>query len=240
VFSTWDTNLGATIPSCDDNRVWNGQACVCTPASVSYGTNNCVTGPAGTLPLAPGAPGDLAACLAYVAKYKSLYGRSPGMWCETQQVVKPPPRFLGPPIPYVPPSPPPFRLPGPVNPEPVTPPVSTSPVHHRRMWRRPPPRPRPPYRPPPRPSEPSSELCPTYGWVSRDIKGAGEYQVFKCTPGQPVVIDPGLQAVGRQEALARHGLHGLDDVMLGSVAIPTWAMLAGAAVVAYMVFVKRR
>ena len=95
---------------------------------------------------------------------------------------------------------------------------------------------------------PASELCPTRGWVTRDIPGAGEYQVFRCTPGQPVVIDVGLQTVGRQEALARHGanigglgdLGDLGDFLIGNISIPTWGLLAAAGALAFMVLGKRR
>lgn len=247
------------------------------------------SGPGG-LPSPPTRQQDLATCLAYVEKYKRVYGRTPNVWCVGQTAPAPSVPIPDPPIcapgwiyrngactpPFVPPPPPDtggikcaqgymlvngecvpafthgVPLP-PVKPVPAwwrprrpggT--VGTSPAWGRWMWRRR----RPPIRRPwidkrdkPAPpvvvAVPAAEICPIRGYVSRAIPGANEYQNFRCTPGQPVTIDAGLAAAGRQDALAR-GLSDLGDFTVGNVTVPTWALLAGAGVVALMFMKGKR
>lgn len=191
------------------------------------------SGPLGpTLP-AVRSPSDYAACQAYVAKYRSKFGHDPGIQCGSPPVAGYPA-----PSPPVIPLPPVFQSPIP----PPAPPLTQGPVRAWRPRRMPRPVIRRPYSAPEerRPVQRSSgELCPVSGHVSRDIRGAGEYQVFACTPGQPVVIDPGLQAVGRREALARHGLSGLGFVV-GNIDVPDWLPLVAIAALGVFVFMKRR
>lgn len=185
---------------------------------------------------------DRAACLAYAAKYRRLYGRDPDVWC-----LKPQPKSLAM-CDYAPPPQGCRYVQGSsydattqcglvlscdaiLKPSPTIPvqsiPVSPEyrvPSHRQR-------------RPRVKIPKHEEELCPTRGWVTRNIAGANEYQVFRCDPGRPVVIDPGLQAVGRREALARRpGLGDIGDVMIGNFVIPTWALLAGAALIGVVVF----
>lgn len=208
--------------------------------------------PGGPVPTRTGQ--DLAACLAYVAKYRAKMGRDPvGVWCVGQSA---PPVILPPPPPVVIAGP--RCSPGftPYNgrcvpvppvvtalPTPAPAPISTSPVHHRWAWkRRPPPVKRPHVeRPKPHVALAPVEICPIRGYTSRLIPEANEYQNFKCTPGQPVTIDTGLQAAGRADAMARHGLSGLDgDVTIGSVTVPMWVAIAGVAAVGMFLMKHRR
>lgn len=193
------------------------------------------------MPTGPGnrSASDLAACRAYVSKFTARFGHAPSVWCNTGTL---PP--IGPPIPVVPRlvdvgMPP---LLDPVVPTPLPQvPISPGPVHR---WR-PRPAPRPVVRRPyvPRPAAPVGEICPAVGYTRRDISGAGEYQIVRCTAGQPVVIDQGLARVVRTEALARHGLvgglSGLDDISIGSIDIPTWSLVAVAGLAAWY-FMRRR
>ena len=78
---------------------------------------------------------------------------------------------------------------------------ATSPVTHVRAHRQRRGRVRQPYVDP-------NDICPLRGYVSRPISGTDEYQNFRCTPGQPVVIDPGIAAAGRADALARQQAAG--------------------------------
>lgn len=222
--------LGTTVTAfdCGQGRVRQGNVCVCTPSSPWWNTNQCVSGPVGYVPVAPpnpNAPADYAACLAYVEKYKRLYGVDPvGIRC-----MRPP----APPVDvYHPPSPPPVS------------PVHR--IHVRRFPRRYHVR-RPivehPVTGKPVPSPATGELCPIRGYVSRPIPGVPEYQNFKCTPGQPVVIDPGLQAVGAAEARLRHPeLSGLGDLgfLVGNIEVPTWLPVVAVGVIAIMFLGKRR
>ena len=79
--------------------------------------------------------------------------------------------------------------------------IATSPVSHVRAHRQRRPRVRQPYTDP-------NDICPIRGYVSRPIPGVDEYQNFRCTPGQPIVIDPGIAAAGRADALARQRVQG--------------------------------
>lgn len=88
-------------------------------------------------------------------------------------------------------------------------------------------------------SAPSGELCPIAGYVRRPIPGVNEEQIFRCDPGRPVVIDPGLREAGRAEAAARYGMHGFFDDGGGCGADNTWLWIAGAAVVYYFLIKKR-
>lgn len=192
----------------------------------------------------------LAACQAYVVKYRRVYGRDPvGIWCLGMptggQTDIPPPAPAKPPRDIHPL--PPIRVNPPIIQPAPQPPLATSPVYHKR--RRPPriqPRPQPRQSPVAGPPS-SSELCPARGWVSRAIPGVNEYRTVACTPGQAVVIDQGLATVVRQGALARAGLSGLSDLddtqatfaglfhefLIGNVSIPSWlpvlALTVGAA-----------
>lgn len=212
---------------------------------------------------------DLAGCLAYVKKYRGIYGHDPaGVWCVGQQPpITAPPLILPPPViqPAPPVMQPPSDLPtgGPrcstgfipqngncVPVMPVTnlpPPVRTppiGPIWGRWAWKRRKPPVRRPYVPKPKPTPVIAvapvEICPVRGYTSREIPGANEYQNFRCTPGQPVTIDAGLQAAGRQDAMARHGLSGLDGFSIGSVELPDWALYAGLGLVAYLLLKKGR
>jgi len=90
---------------------------------------------------------------------------------------------------------------------------------------------------------PSGELCPIVGYVRRPIPGVAEEQIFRCTAGQPVVIDPGLATVGRQEAWARHGLSGLGAIASGDLTSEFWSGVMwslGAAAVAYFILRKKK
>jgi len=86
------------------------------------------------------------------------------------------------------------------------------------------------------PDTPSGELCPIAGYVRRPIAGVAEEQIFRCDPGRPVVIDPGLREAGRAEAAARYGLHGLFD---DGGADNTWLWIAGAVAIYYFILRKR-
>jgi hypothetical protein len=99
---------------------------------------------------------------------------------------------------------------------------------------------KPRFEPRARERTPSGELCPIAGYVRRPIPGVAEEQIFKCTAGQPVVIDPGIAFMGRQEALARHGLGSLDDFTIGNTIVPTWALIAAIAVGALWFMKARR
>ena len=102
----------------------------------------------------------------------------------------------------IPVSPPVLVSPAPAipTPMPVSPTVTLPPPRtHARMRRT-------------RPGRRYGEICPSYGHVNRQIPGVDEYQVVKCTPGQPVEIDRGLRRVVRQEALARHPGGGRERV----------------------------
>lgn len=224
----------------------------CAPGFYQDNSGNCVallpgSGGGGSQPpvlvVPPG--NDRAACLAYVAKYRNVFHRDPAPlpWCMTQPAPCPtgfirrpdgscmsldaPPPAILPPV-HEPDSPPP---PGPVH-------------HHRRHPRRLPPV-RRPHVPKPKPVTPApvipvGEICPTWGYVPRPIPGVDEYQNFRCTPGQPVVIDPGLQEAGRLEALRRHGLGDLEGFTVGNIEVPTWALVAGAAAVGLLLLKRRR
>jgi len=144
----------------------------------------------------------------YRAKYIKVFGVDPGC---TPYIAPPyvaptgmpaaPGTNAGPGVttpPYVPPI---AVTPTPATP--TAPPVPVSPP----VLIAPPRTPRAPRTPPVRRSRPgriSGELCPSYGHVNRQIPGVDEYQVVRCTPGQPVEIDRGLRRVVRREALARH------------------------------------
>ena len=145
----------------------------------------------------------------YRAKYIKVFGVDPGC---TPFVAPPyvaptgmpaaPGTNAGPGVatpPYLPPI---TATPAPATPTapmPVSPPVLLAPPRVPGL--------RHPRTPPVRRSRPgktAGELCPSYGHVNRQIPGVDEYQVIRCTPGQPVSIDRGLRRVVRQEALARH------------------------------------
>lgn len=151
----------------------------------------------------------------YRAKYIRTFGVDPG--CTPLPMVETP--YVAPGLPaapgtnagpgvtppYVPPIavspvPPTVSPTTPTTPAtPVSPPVAVTPQPYPRH-------PRAPRTQPVRRSRPgkTSEICPSYGHVNRQIPGVDEYQVVACTPGQPVQIDRGLRRVVRQEALARH------------------------------------
>jgi hypothetical protein len=102
---------------------------------------------------------------------------------------------------------------------------------------------KPRFEPRARERTPSGELCPIAGYVRRPIPGVAEEQIFKCTAGQPVVIDPGIAAAGRSEALARHGLGGFGALASGDLTSEFWSGVMfslGAAAVAYFVLRKKR
>lgn len=162
---------------------------------------------------------------------------------------------FGPPV-YVPPTDTPISKPPvrPIKPKPpihvpTTPPVSTGPVHYRHHWNRDWWRrhrikrphveaPKPPIHPVA--IAPATEICPIRGYVARAIPGVNEYQNFRCTPGQPVVIDAGLAAAGRADAYARHGLSGLDESgQFSSQFVSGVAWSLGAALVAYFLLRKK-
>jgi len=87
---------------------------------------------------------------------------------------------------------------------PLTSPVTPT-VSQGRTRRQRPTRSRQPHRGDQAPGEDSGDICPIRGYVSRPIPGADEYQNFRCTPGQPVVIDRGIAAAGAAGAYARQG-----------------------------------
>lgn len=237
MFETWVNQLGALNVS---------KAPIAGAQAVMW-PDNSGGGPSPSGPVIGRSASDLAACRAYVLKYTATFGRPPVVWCNSGAL---PPIIPTPPVdviptptyqtpPYVPPT---TKLPLPQVP------IAPGPIHR---WRpRPAPRPvvRRPYVPRPRPVAavpvaPVGEICPAVGYTRRDISGAGEYQIVRCTAGQPVVIDQGLARVVRTEALARHGmiggLSGLDDFSIGSIEIPTWSLIAVAGL-ATLFFFKRR
>lgn len=160
-----------------------------------------------------------------------------------------PPTGFGPPV-YVPPNeglPPPKTVKPPVFQPPLRePPPSPSPSPrntwlHWRPRRMPRPVTRKPFQPriAPRPpvSTPVGELCPIAGYVRRPIPGVAEEQIFRCTAGQPVVIDPGLREAGRAEAAARYGMHGLDGFDMSSLSDSPLLWIAGGFALYYF-FIK--
>lgn len=221
------STLGA---DCGPGRVLQQGACVCLPGSQWYGTNQCVVSGSGPVAFTPPTgltPADYQACLDYIAKYRRVYGRDPlGVNCVLRQ-----------------PTPPVVFEPGParqapvvdVYPGPPTPP-STGYVHRIHAHR--PPRPRVKQ---PTVERTDGELCPTWGYVSRPIPGVPEYQNFRCTPGRPVVIDPGLQAVGAAEARRRHGMGDLSGFTIAGFTLPDWfPVVAIGAAVLFLLKSKRR
>lgn len=167
---------------------------------------------------------------AYIAKYKSRFGYPPS-FCRPRVNLPNPPivpicqagmqlingRCM------------PVMVEPPHVPVPVGPVASTPARRHRRRQ--------------PRMAFQSNELCPIRGYVSRQIPGVAEYQNFRCTPGRPVRIDPGLAAVGAQGAYQRAAAQGLGESGLnggntfwdlGDVSIdaaggdttPTWLLAA--------------
>jgi len=135
-----------------------------------------------------------------------------------------------------------FQPPIRIEPPTPTPAPSSGPV----WWGRPRRMPRPVVRraykprlaPKTAPSTPAGELCPIVGYVRRPIPGVAEEQIFRCDPGRPVVIDPGIREAGRAEAAARYGLHGLDGLFDGGD--NTWLWIAGAVAVYYFFIRKAR
>lgn len=159
--------------------------------------------------------------------------------CEDESPVYSPPLAIAPPSLISPlPTPSPLPLPSPIPDIPLPSP-STGPIYKHWKWRKRRPPVKRPYIERLQPVA-AIELCPIRGYVAREIPGANEYQNFRCVPGQPVTIDPGLQAVGRREALARHGLSDLGDFVIGNIAVPQWALLAGASLLVFMFLKKRR
>jgi hypothetical protein len=144
----------------------------------------------------------------YRAKYIQVFGVDPGCtpMVETPYVAPTgmpaaPGTNAGPGI--IPVSPPiPVTPAPPIAPTPVSPPVVLAPIGPRTTA------------PPRRHIRPGrgGEICPSYGHVNRQIPGVDEYQVIRCTPGQPVEIDRGLRRVVRQEALARHPAGGRERI----------------------------
>lgn len=209
-------------------------------------------GPAVTGPPYVRSPEDWAACQAYVVKYRAKFGvNPPDIWCIGQPQ---PPASSPVPIPVSPPS---VVVSGPdlvVAPvQGPTPSPTTGPMIQTWGWRRRRPPVRRPYIEKPRPVHAVPvEICPIRGYTSRPIPGADEYQNFRCTPGQPVVIDAGLQRAGAYDAYQRHGMAGLDDtqatfaglfheVLLGNLTIPPWVpLVALAAGAVFLWSVKKR
>lgn len=88
------------------------------------------------------------------------------------------------------------------------------------------------------------ELCPLAGYVTRPVPGTSEYQVYRCTPGQRVTIDRGLQEAGIREAMQRQDVTRAGETgafaALTETSSPNWLLIGGIAVGAWLLLGRGR